>query len=457
MNVLQNYKRMKNIKKAKLIIILYVLLIYTLNVFAQPNWTAIKDNATFIVPDTSYETPYIQPLNIGGWEDGLFISRDGLRLYSYFLPFDVFSLYPDWALNPVCFNSQPYYRPPLLDNDTVSNPWGCPNFFQGDIIISTRNNVNSPFIAWQSSNLIRSISNEGAPCGISKNADSLDVFVFTQNRNDIDDMEIMFLRNVPNNPSLATAVSIFSTTGEEDNPHIERLNDTTLLIIFDRDRYMYYSLSEDNGNTWLTPVLITQVLNDQSPYDVQPHLWNDGTDWWIYFCADNVQDKRCIYKSRQQTLNDWDSWGPKELMIEPAEITGGYGTILGVGEPTLTQWGDISFVVIYGDLSSTDTTDMFDCDPWLLPKIGSPLNIANQLQKNIRSLKVFPNPASDKLVIKSFVNKPSKLNIYNSMGVLVKIVDIDLKTEIDISNLPNGMYFIQSQENPFENIKFVKN
>jgi len=448
---------MRKHKKVNLFIILYVLLIYTSDVFGQPDWPSIKSNATFIVPDTSFDTPYIQPLNIGGWEDGLFISRDGLNLYCYFLPFDVFSLYSDWELNPICFNSQPYFRPPLLNNDTVSNPWGCPNFFQGDIIISTRANINAPFSAWQSSNLIRSISNEGAPCGVSKNADSLDVFVFTQNRNDTEDMEIMFMSNVPNNPSIESAVPILSTTGEEDNPHLERLNETTLLIIFDRDRYMYYSLSVDNGDTWQTPVLITQVLNDQSPYDVQPHLWNDGNDWWVYFCADNLQGKRCIYKSKQLISNDWDSWGPKELVIEPSIISGDYGTILGVGEPTLTQWGDISFVVIYGDLNSTDTTDVFDCDPWFLPKKSSPVSILEYSKINHYSLKLFPNPVSDILFITCLEEKILRANIYNSLGQLVKKVIIDKKTQIDVSNFSNGIYFVQSQEKPFENIKFVKN
>ena len=335
---------------------------------SRPNWQDIKANATFIVPDTSYGTPYIQPLNVGGWEDGLYISRDGLELYAYYMPVDVFSLGAAWEKDPICFDYQPYYRPPMLGVDMISNPWACENFFQGDIIIATRDNVYSPFVEWQPSNLQRSISNDGAPCGVLKDENTYDVFVFTQNRDDIEDMEIMFMRDVPRNPTSETAVSILSTTGEEDNPHIERLDDNTLLLFFDRDRHIYYSLSYNNGSTWQKPVLITHVLNDQAPYDVQPHLWNDGTDWWVYFCADNEQGKRCIYKSKQQIANDWDSWSEKQLVIEPNEITGRYGTILGVGEPTLTQRGDISFVVIYGDLNSEDKTDVFDCDPWFLPK-----------------------------------------------------------------------------------------
>ncbi len=135
------------------------------------------------------------------------------------------------------------------------------------------------------------------------------------------------MKKVPINPSQNSATPIFVTDGAEDNPHIERLNDTTLVILFDRDRYIYYSLSFDNGDTWLNPIMITQTLNDQSPYDVQPHLWHDGNDWWVYFCADNPNFRRCIYKSKQMIENDWNSWGPKELVIEPGEIIGGMATI----------------------------------------------------------------------------------------------------------------------------------
>ena len=437
-----------------LIIILNLIVVCSSNIMAQANWTAIKNNATFIVPDASYETPYIQPLNIGGWEDGLYISRNGQTLYSYFLPFDVFSLYSDWALDPYCFNSQAYFRPPLLNNDTISNPWACQNFFQGDIIISTRNNVTSSFNSWQSSNLIRPISNEGAPCAVSLNQDTLDVFVFTQNRNGVDDMEIMFMKNVPNNPSLSTAIPILSSLGVEENPHIERLNDTTLLLIFDRDRFIYYSKSFDNGTVWQTPTLITQILNDQSPYDVQPHLWNDGTDWWVYFCADNLEGKRCIYKSKQQIIGDWDSWETKELVIEPSEIIGNYGTIIGVGEPSLTEWGDISFVVVYGDLSSNDTTDVFDCDPWFLPKIGSSLSIPiSEENKNLISIK--PNPITDKLTISSKDKELGIINIYNNFGHHMKTIILNKEITIDVSYFPKGVYFIQSPHG-FKGIKFVK-
>lgn len=76
---------------------------------SQPNWTAIKNNASSIVHDTTYDAPYIQPLNVGGWEDGLYITREGRHLYSTYLPVDVFSWLYDLVLNPVCLIFHPIF------------------------------------------------------------------------------------------------------------------------------------------------------------------------------------------------------------------------------------------------------------------------------------------------------------------------------------------------------------
>ena len=423
---------------------------------AQPNWPAIKANATFIVHDTSYATPYIQPLNVGGWEDGLYITRDGLHLFSTYLPVDVFSWLYDLILDPVCFDFSPYFRPPLLDIDTITNIWGCPNFMQSDIVISSRNSINDDFVEWRPSNLQMSFSFDGGAQGVMKNADTFDVFVYTRDGVGTQGTDIMFMKNVPINPSQNSATPIFVTEGAEDNPHIERLNDTTLVILFDRDRYMYYSLSYDNGDSWLDPILITQTLNDQAPYDVQPHLWHDGNDWWVYFCADNSNFRRCIYKSKQMIENDWNSWGPKQLVIESGDIIGGYGYTLGIGEPTLTQWGDLSFVVIYGDLNSPDTTDMYDCDPWFLPKKNSPVFI-NKEECEFSKISVYPNPAKTQLNIRFEKADSYQISMYSIDGrLVVNEKTTNAQHSINVASLNKGIYLLKiSDENKSKMIKVV--
>jgi len=312
----------------------------------KTDWDKIKANATFVVYDKTYDEPVILPIHVGGWEDGLYVTRDGLNLYSTYMPVDVFSLLDAFVKNPECFDYTPYYRPPLLDVDMVTNPWGCPNFFQSDVIISQRNDGSTPFLTWNSSNIKRPVSNEGAACGVLKNKGTFDVFVFTQNPGNDENMEIMFMKSTSVNPDISGAVPIVSSSGAEDNPHIERLEDNSLLLFFDRERFAYYSFSYDDGDTWTNPVKVTNILNDHAPYDIQPHLWNDGTNWWLYFCKDNENGIRCIYRTKQQTPSDWDSWETPEIVIEPREITGDYGTIIGIGEPSLTDKVDLYFVLI---------------------------------------------------------------------------------------------------------------
>lgn len=415
--------------------------------FAQPNWTSIKSNAAFIVHDTSYSVPYIQPLNVEGWEDGLYITRDGKHLFSTYLPVDALSWLFDLLQNPVCFNFEPYYRGPLLGVDTVTNIFGCPNYMQSDIIISNRNTIAQNFSSWNSSNLQTSFSMDGGAQGVMLNPDSFDVFVFTKDGPGTQSTDIMFMKHVPINPGTSTAVPILSTSGQEDNPHIERLNDTSLVLFFDRDRYMYYSLSDDDGNTWQSPVQIQNVLNDQAPYDVQPHLWNDGSDWWVYFCANNSNGIRCIYKSKQMITGNWDSWGPKQLVIEPViSITGG-GTIFGIGEPTLTQSGDLSFVVVYGDASSTDTTDVFDCDPWFLPKKSQVVTGIHEKASEFLSLQVSPNP-TEKLIILALPKGMFSVSIYNEQGTKVKQTTCtNMANTIDCSDLNAGIYYLSANGN----------
>jgi len=431
----------------KILSLYFVIFVLQHVSYSQPNWPTIKANATFTVHDTSFLTPNLLPLNIGGWEDGLYVTRDGKNLYSTFLPIDVFSWVGDFE---PCLDFTPYFRPPLLDMDTVTNPYGCKNYVHSDIIYSHRSDTSQTFNAWNSSNLKLPTTFEGGSCGVLLNDDTFDVFVFTRDIGSSMKTDIFFMRNVPLDPNPSSAVKILSSPEQEDNPHIERLNDSTLLLFFDRARYVYYSLSYDNGTTWDTPTLVTNVLNDQAPYDTQPHLWNDGTDWWMFFCADNNANRRCIYKSKQMIANDWNSWGPKQLVVEPGEINDGNPNthIIGIGEPTLTQYGDLYFVAIYGDLNSADTTDVFDCDPWILPR-KKPIvtGIQNQTVSQKNPI-IYPNPTSEKI----------NILLPNHADDIVEIIDIlgrkiyskriyGQNIELDVSNLTRGVYFIKFKNN----------
>ncbi len=444
----------------KFFILVFMIIAFEQLLFSQnPNWAAIKANASFIVHDTTYLEPHIQPVNVGGWEDGLFITRCGLHLFCGYWPVDVFTWLNGMQYDPICFDFTPYFRPPLIGVDTVSNGWGCPNYMQGDIIWASRSSPQEQFVQWQPSSLQKPFSIEGAPQGILKDSQTWDLFVFTSNQDGFGNENIMFMSDVPLQPNFQDAVPLFATSETEHNPHVERIDANTLVIFFDRGNYVYYSKSYNNGLNWDNPALITNVINDHAPYDIQPHLWHDGNDWWMYFCADNPNGRRSIYKSKQMIEGDWDSWGAKQIVIEPGEINdGNSGTyLIGIGEPTLTQWGDISFVVIYGDYSSTDTTDMFDCDPWFLPKKNSPVSSKQQPELSKEDeFHIYPNPTTGLTNFEVLAKKSNdRILIYNSLGKIVFDFQINEKMSLDLSFLPSGIYYVKhAQSNYF--YKLVK-
>lgn len=75
------------------------------------------------------------------------------------------------------------------------------------------------------------------------------------------------------------------------------------------------------------------------------------------------------------------------------------------------------------------------------------------------SIKVYPNPSSDKLNIDFDMDtKEIKLYISNTLGQTLKVINSPTQHEqIDISRLPQGIYFLRFQiDNSQETIKFIK-
>ncbi len=72
------------------------------------------------------------------------------------------------------------------------------------------------------------------------------------------------------------------------------------------------------------------------------------------------------------------------------------------------------------------------------------------------SVTVFPNPATSTLNISLAVNQKQQLQIFNSMGMLVKEIPITQTTQINIVDLPSGLYFIHPRNNTQQTEKFVK-
>ena len=76
-----------------------------------------------------------------------------------------------------------------------------------------------------------------------------------------------------------------------------------------------------------------------------------------------------------------------------------------------------------------------------------------------KSIKMYPNPTKDKITLESnAISKNTFIVIFDANGQ--KIVEqqiTDFKTQIDISNLPIGIYFIRFHNGEtFEVVKIIK-
>lgn len=83
-------------------------------------------------------------------------------------------------------------------------------------------------------------------------------------------------------------------------------------------------------------------------------------------------------------------------------------------------------------------------------------NISSTIERNdneISDIKIFPSPATDFIIVRNLLPycTDNKIRIYSPEGILM--MKIEYNDRIDISRLPNGMYFIKAG---FKILKFVK-
>lgn len=339
-------------------------------------WDAVRAAARPLVVLTSeFATPHVQPIAVDGWEDGICISRDGLHLYAVYAPADLLSYVLGGA---DAAHAADYLRGPTLGMDLTTNPplLSFPTWLHANIVQASRTAVDQPFSAWRLAAMQRPTWSEGAPFVTGDTGSGWDLFVHTTNEHDPDyKAHICLARNAAKDPAaLGTLLPAPVTTNTtEDNPHIERLDSTHLVLFFDSDdrpggvglHDLWLTTSADDGVTWAVPS--SAISLNSTGDEEQPHLYHDGAGtWWMYFTASNPDDhqKLAIYRAQQTTVNDWTTWGTRELVVSA-------GNTAGVGEPTLTAVGDLSFVVVMEDTVHGTPTNRFDADPWFAPHLPS--------------------------------------------------------------------------------------
>lgn len=82
------------------------------------------------------------------------------------------------------------------------------------------------------------------------------------------------------------------------------------------------------------------------------------------------------------------------------------------------------------------------------------INEANISEQNFN---LYPNPANETLNISIHESKKAQIQIFNTMGMLIKEFEISQQSlQINISDFPSGLYFIQNKSQPQYSQKFIK-
>ncbi len=381
--------------------ICFILLAGNVNAQTIPQrWDSLKAAQSPVLQppfSANYSGLQQQPLHSYGWEDGIHLSRSGDFLYALYSPADLLSWIgfinstagnPNYTLCDV-LGTGAYYRnyAPLYGMDITTNAFGCDTFINLDILYSRKNTATGLFDTWQLSGIPTTAAIEGSPMPVfnASNAALIDIFLFTKNN------DIWMIRNAADTLSgyatavrLPTPINPDSTEFQADNPHLERLNGDTLLLVYEKYtnaafRDFYFTQSYDDGINWTLPQLITSVSSSVGHIE-HPHLWqqpNNGP-WTIWYSLDYD-----IWRAVQSVPGNWDSWGNHQMVISK-------GTAASLGEPTLDASGNLSFAVGYAFPQLGDSTDVVDVDPWIARIL--PNAITEQAAQPL--LRVFPNPAS---------------------------------------------------------------
>lgn len=336
---------------------------------AATGWEdAKKSQIPVTAKPEEYEAPVRQPMASLAWEDGVYISRDGLTLYSDYMLCDLLSFV--WSKQDMK-EIWRFQRGPEIGQD-LSNPLKTGhNWIHIDMVASTRKSTSEPFGPWHLTKLSGKYGNLAGVAAIGKG----DLYPFVAYTDDITGgTKIKLLRNVGRDLAGDDQGSFLPGNINDkyhaDNPHIEiRDPEHTdhLILFFDSDNRpglgqhdIFYSTSDDGGKSWTGPFPVSTV--NSSADEQQPHLFQEKGQWWLYLTATNPKDgKLGIFRYRQVKPGDWNKWDLRELVVSA-------GTTVSVGEPTLTEDGDLSFVAITVNKDHGTATDKYDCDPWLMKR-----------------------------------------------------------------------------------------
>lgn len=197
-------------------------------------------------------------------------------------------------------------------------------------------------------------------------------------------------------------------------------------------------------NTVYSPAIWDNVFGN-----TVTHFWDSDTNECYNSIDTIIPSPFCINNSGQayhfgMHIHNMDSCGIEPYMSDYyaySHAGGPYGGKECPGDPTAQSFLVELFYVVHNGVECGQFPDFF---------LG--LGQHDQL-----SLEIFPNPVRDKLTIRG-VESIQTFLITSSDGKIIDDLSIENDTVIDVTNLDNGIYFLQLTDNTGRNgiVRFVK-
>ena len=230
-----------------------------------------------------------------------------------------------------------------------------------------------------------------------------------------------------------------SSSGDEAK--VVELADGRILMSIRHSGNRWYNISEDGGETW-QPTTSTW-------YDIIAPACNG--DMIRYTSVNQGHDKNRLLHSVPfgdsrtdvtvyVSYDEGETWPVKKCIVP---YSSAYSSLCILPDGTIGLYveeapdGTTGYSMVFYNFSLdwlTDGADTID-----------PLGVA-EVPSTMDSLKIYPNPASSFITIETEGMKT--IDIYNSLGQLVKSVSTDGTSEIrvDVSKWASGTYFVEGED-----------
>lgn len=272
-----------------------------------------------------------------------------------------------------------------------------------------------------------------------------------------------------------SGINIFAIIQQWDN-FTEEWNDyIKFMYEYDENGHEVQNIDlywNSNIESWVTHGQHLSTYDDYGNKTLYLYqTWNSDTEEW-----DSLSHDLYIYDDNnnltQHTHQSWDSNIEEWVNYEQALFTfdNNGNQIEYISQYWIDQvqeWGIYWHFLYEYDINGNQTQQLWqgwnsDTEEWV--NINKEVYYWSEFETNgitginKNRISIFPNPAADKITVSSGLSLLNpQIKIYPVSGVLIQISRLNSQNEIDISNLVNGIYFLNIDTDNGEIVrKFIK-